>query len=163
MLAATIAKGRDLCFVPGLLVHSSVGPVLERDTIGRSGSYIYTGSGGFPRTCEKVLYLKPPQSWNPSSGEVENDGRHRIEGDTWNGMASDGDLDASWTAIAETRSAIGVELSRSKLQKCGRGRKRAKNGTGEELWIAGVGPRPQEWPGGYPGDLGEVLARGRSC
>lgn len=32
---------------------------------------------------------------------------------------------------------------------------------GEELWIGGVGPRPQEWPGGYPGDLGESLARGR--
>lgn len=34
---------------------------------------------------------------------------------------------------------------------------------GEELWIAGAGPRPQEWPGGYPGDLGELLAQGRSC
>lgn len=34
--------------------------------------------------------------------------------------------------------------------------------SGEELWIGAVKPRPQEWPGGYPGDLGETIARGRS-
>lgn len=34
--------------------------------------------------------------------------------------------------------------------------------SGEELWIGAIEPRPQEWPGGYPGDLGEVIARGRS-
>lgn len=33
---------------------------------------------------------------------------------------------------------------------------------GEELWIGVIKPRPQEWPGGYPGDLGEAIARRRS-
>lgn len=34
--------------------------------------------------------------------------------------------------------------------------------SGEELWIGVIKPRPQEWPGGYPGDLGEAIARRRS-
>lgn len=34
--------------------------------------------------------------------------------------------------------------------------------SGEELWIGVIKSRPQEWPGGYPGDLGEATARRRS-
>lgn len=30
--------------------------------------------------------------------------------------------------------------------------------SGEELWIGAVKPRPQKWPGGYSGDLGETIA-----
>ncbi|OAD53721.1 Krueppel-like factor 7 [Eufriesea mexicana] len=48
-------------------------PALNADTIRKSGSYIYRKLG-CPSTCEKVL--EPHSSWDPSSGESENDSRY---------------------------------------------------------------------------------------
>ncbi|OAD52533.1 hypothetical protein WN48_00951 [Eufriesea mexicana] len=63
-------KGKD-AFRPGpasgLITEALSSRPLDGDTIAKSGSYTYIGSGGSPITCEKVL--EPPRSWSPSSGE----------------------------------------------------------------------------------------------
>ncbi|OAD54062.1 hypothetical protein WN48_08395 [Eufriesea mexicana] len=64
-------RRKDKRFVPGLLLNSSVRLPISPCLRPRSGNYIYR-KRRFSSTCEKIL--KPPSSWNPSSGEDENDG-----------------------------------------------------------------------------------------